>query len=273
MSDLTLSDYLKDLRRPFTGAAVRFKPQTVTRDKSKALASFYIDARLAAERLNAVVGPENWTDTYRPLADGPSLAPLYFPVECSLTVCGVVKTDVGQGANTTLDDKAFKSAYSDAFKRAAVKFGVGAYLYSLPNEWAPVRVEGDKVKGFTQEGEKQIRGAYVAWLDSAANEYGAALEHGSVGEDDPAFVPPEDARTELEQQREALRVELYDLAATLDAEAATREQVGRNFAAHADDPGEHLEWMRRQIATMKQQIAANEESAKNADQLDMAAAG
>jgi hypothetical protein len=176
----TLSESLSDLRRPFTVQAVKFKPQTVMQDKTKALASFYIDARLAAERLNTVVGAENWSDSYRLLADGAATPALYYPVECSLRVCGVTKVDVGQGADTKLDEKAWKSAYSDALKRAAVKFGIGVYLYVLPNVWAPVRVDAGKVKGFSEEGVKQLRSAYVRWLDSSANTFGAALDHGDV---------------------------------------------------------------------------------------------
>jgi hypothetical protein len=38
------------------------------------------------------------------------------------------------GAGDT-DVEAEKGAISDAFKRAAVLFGVGRYLYELPNEW------------------------------------------------------------------------------------------------------------------------------------------
>jgi hypothetical protein len=181
MADKTLTDLLPDLRRPFTPAAIKFKPQTVKKDNSAGLASFYIDARLAAERLNEVVGAENWSDAYRLLADGNVLPALYYPVECSLTVCGVTKTDVGQGANTVLDDKAWKSAYSDALKRAAVKFGIGVYLYNLPNLWAPVFVgQNGKAQGFSREGQEQLRGQYERWLKSPLNIYGEPFDHGDV---------------------------------------------------------------------------------------------
>ena len=53
-------------------------------------------------------------------------------VECTLTVCGVSKTDVGTSGESA---DAAKAAYSDALKRAAVKFGIGRYLYALPKQW------------------------------------------------------------------------------------------------------------------------------------------
>jgi len=49
-------------------------------------------------------------------------------VECTLTVLGVSKVDVGFGEDA-------KAAFSDAFKRVGVKFGIARYLYDLPKVW------------------------------------------------------------------------------------------------------------------------------------------
>jgi hypothetical protein len=75
------------------------------------------------ERLDEVVEGQ-WTDFYSIGING--------GVECRLTVCGVTRSDVG----TADDNEKEKSAYSDAFKRAAVKFGIGRFLYDLPKMWA-----------------------------------------------------------------------------------------------------------------------------------------
>lgn len=189
-------DVLAELRRPFSVAAIRFKPQTVTKDKTKAMGTFYIDARLAAERLNAIVGPEGWTDAYTPLfADVPQAhASFHFPVECRLTVLGVTKVDVGVYQSNSADSLAVKSAYSDSLKRAAVKFGIGASLYACPKVWAPVDTygEGDrkKVRGFSAAGERALRDAYAAFLasDACRSHFGDALDHGDVM-DDPDVTP------------------------------------------------------------------------------------
>jgi hypothetical protein len=45
------------------------------------------------------------------------------------------------GAGDT-DVEAEKGAISDAFKRAAVLFGVGRYLYNLTNTWVPIKAQG-----------------------------------------------------------------------------------------------------------------------------------
>lgn len=85
----------------------------------------YITARTAMNRLDAVLGPENWWDQYT--AGETS-------VECRLTVrlpdgSTVTKVDAGAYAGMSDQGDDDKSGYSDAFKRAAVKFGVGRELY------------------------------------------------------------------------------------------------------------------------------------------------
>lgn len=85
----------------------------------------YITARTAMNRLDAVLGPENWWDQYT--AGETS-------VECRLTVRlpdGQTVTKVDAGAYAGMADQGDddKSGYSDAFKRAAVKFGIARELY------------------------------------------------------------------------------------------------------------------------------------------------
>lgn len=85
----------------------------------------YIDARQVMDRLDDVVGPENWWATFKVIPSDEAV------VECSLTVLGITKVDVGYSNNPGSDyeKEPFKAAYSDALKRAAVHFGVGRFLY------------------------------------------------------------------------------------------------------------------------------------------------
>lgn len=88
----------------------------------------YITARQVQQRLDDVVGPGNWSTHYFVHGSG--------AVECTLSIFGVAKADVGYSNNPDADpdDAQFeheplKAAYSDAFKRAAVAWGVGRFLY------------------------------------------------------------------------------------------------------------------------------------------------
>jgi len=92
----------------------------------------YVDSRAIQDRLDEVVGPENWTDEYRDsnVATGSGFI-------CTLSIkvddVWIPKSD---GAGLDRNTETFKSGISDALKRAAVKWGIGRYLYSLPMQWA-----------------------------------------------------------------------------------------------------------------------------------------
>jgi hypothetical protein len=116
------------LLAPFSAAIVGWKAQATTKDGSRAMAVAYIDARAVADRLDESVGPENWCDGYIVLGEQRTSGGMEIVVACRLTVLGVTKEDVGTGED-------YKAAYSDAFKRAGVRHGIGRYLYSLDKQW------------------------------------------------------------------------------------------------------------------------------------------
>ncbi len=91
----------------------------------------YVDPRVVSERLDQAVGGE-WSFHWEPLGvQGDRLV-----VKSSLTVMGVTREDVGEYVLSDRDQAdPWKSAVSDALKRAAVHFGVGRYLYWLEAIW------------------------------------------------------------------------------------------------------------------------------------------
>jgi len=122
----------KALKRPFPVGAVQWKPGATSRDKTRALAMAYVDARSVMERLDRTVGPGNWHDHYDLVDNGHG----QWGVACILTVLGVSKTDVGDSSATGGGSgNELKAAYSDSLKRAAVHFGIGRYLYAIPSQW------------------------------------------------------------------------------------------------------------------------------------------
>jgi hypothetical protein len=100
--------------------------------------------------LDDVVGPTNWWDVYDPGEKS---------VVCHLTIrlpdgTALTKCDAGgfAGMSDAGDDE--KSGFSDAFKRAAAKFGVGRYLYG---DGVPNYV--DELLGTTDAAWRQTSGA------------------------------------------------------------------------------------------------------------------
>jgi hypothetical protein len=117
------------LAAPFPRNSVSWRAQSMNKDCTKAMALAYIDARDVMDRLDLVCGPGNWSDAYVETVKGRVICTL------SIRVNGewIAKTD---GAGDT-DVEGEKGAISDALKRAAVKWGIGRYLYAMPAPWVP----------------------------------------------------------------------------------------------------------------------------------------
>ena len=118
------------LSAPFGPTEIKWKPQAVKGNRAMALA--YLDARAVQDRLDAVFGVEGWQDEYQIQADGSVVCKL----QCLFGDRWVTKMDVGGMSEQPDGGDRMKSAFSDALKRAAVKFGVGRYLYRLTAQWA-----------------------------------------------------------------------------------------------------------------------------------------
>lgn len=121
---------MKALAAPFDPSEVRFKPAVVT--GNRALALVYVDARVIQDRLDEVLGVIGWQDDYECLPDGSVVCRLRIRVGGEW----LTKVDVGGPSEQPDEGDRRKAAFSDALKRAAVKFGVGRYLYRLPSQWA-----------------------------------------------------------------------------------------------------------------------------------------
>jgi hypothetical protein len=117
------------LAAPFDPAEVKFKPQAVS--GNRALAIPFVDARVIQDRLDDVLGVMGWQDSYECLPEGSVVCRL------SIRIAGewITKTDVGGQSEQPDEGDRRKAAFSDALKRAAVKFGIGRYLYRLKPQW------------------------------------------------------------------------------------------------------------------------------------------
>jgi hypothetical protein len=119
----------RQLALPFTPSEVRYKPGAISGTRALALA--YVDARVVQTRLDAVLGLDGWSDSYLPLPSGSVVCRL----RCRIGKRWIARSDVGGPSAQDDEGDRTKAAFSDALKRAAVKFGVGRYLYQLPPQW------------------------------------------------------------------------------------------------------------------------------------------
>lgn len=140
----------KALADAFPAKAISWRAQSVTKDQTnpKAMALAYIDARDVMNRLDEVCGPDGWEDSYVETPLG--------RVICTIRIrCGdhwVAKSD---GAGKT-DVEGDKGGISDAFKRAAVKWGIGRYLYDMPTPWVACELYNGKWSKWTTAGLAEL---------------------------------------------------------------------------------------------------------------------
>jgi hypothetical protein len=126
----------------------------------------YVDARYVMDKLDHL-GPENWQDRYVD-RDGGS-------VRCGIGLLidaeWVWKWDVG----TVSDIEPEKGSYSEAFKRAAVKWGIGRDLY------------GHKAGSSAPAGQERLQAAPAAQEGLQAAVSRAVRSTAPMPDDEPPF--------------------------------------------------------------------------------------
>jgi hypothetical protein len=125
---MTTAEDVKLLFAEFPRDAISWRAQSMTKEGDKAMALAYIDARDVMDRLDSVCGASDWQDRYE-FHGARTICYLSIRVDGEW----ITKAD---GAGDS-DVEAEKGAISDALKRAAVKWGIGRYLYGLDAPWVP----------------------------------------------------------------------------------------------------------------------------------------
>lgn len=141
---MNLKDIENKLKAKFNEDEIEFRVGATNSDKSMGLALAYVSARAIQNRLDEVLGFNNWKVAYKEVTGG------YL---CSLSIRvndeWITKED---GANET-DFEAIKGGLSNALKRVASSgFGIGRYLYDLASVWYPIKETGRSYI-FTQKPE------------------------------------------------------------------------------------------------------------------------
>jgi hypothetical protein len=116
------------LAKPFDPMEIEWRVGQAAKTGQSCTLLAYLTSRAVMDRLDEVLGPDGWQDSYEAGPDGGLM-------------CGIgVRTNGDNwvwkydGAENT-QIEAIKGGYSGAFKRAAVKWGIGRYLYKLGMEW------------------------------------------------------------------------------------------------------------------------------------------
>jgi len=137
-----MSDSLKGIiARLSEKMVVSWRIQSANREKTKVQVTAFVTSRQVQDRLDEVC---DWSSRFELLGDC---------VLCAITLHVGDKTytrsDVGERIqhieSHTMYTNAFKASASDAFKRAAVQFGIGRFLYDIPKRFLPCTPDGKRV--------------------------------------------------------------------------------------------------------------------------------
>jgi hypothetical protein len=189
------------LAAPFPPDKVSWRVGSTSPDKTKGMALAYIDARDVMERLDAVCGPAGW-ERRHPHVDKTTTCEIAIWIE---ERGWVVKSD---GAGDTAVE-AEKGSLSDSFKRAAVNWGIGRYLYDLKSPWVAL----DQHKKIKAEELPKLRA-----LLSRDAPRAAPVASPPTGNEPPPMDPQEPGRrkTAAQAKRDGDDVKIKAQVAKLD---------------------------------------------------------
>lgn len=137
-----LSDLYRQLAEPFDVSEIKWRVTHTNRDGSRGAVIAFADPRAYTDRLNQLFTPSGWTRNYdvttvsavsrlkrdKVIQTGKVL------VTCTLTIARL-GCHSGSGEKWADEENAFTAAEAQAFKRTAMCFGLGRYLYKLPETW------------------------------------------------------------------------------------------------------------------------------------------
>ena len=157
--------YFEAFGKPFSAEDVSWRFQYLDKEALKGSVVPYLDARAVADRLDSVVGQNRWKDAYTQWHDSDKshgnsqLCTIYIYDDELKEWIG--KTD---GAGDT-DIESIKGGLSDAFKRAAVKWNIGRYLYKFKPVWVTAEKKGKNTFLISEPDKAKLEKQYYATVE------------------------------------------------------------------------------------------------------------
>lgn len=184
---------LKQLKNPFDPRFVKWRVGATNERKengkvvqkaTKGIALAYLDAREVMKRLDDVCGVGGWQSKFIEIKDG-------FICELSIQMPNGEWITKSDSADYT-DVEAVKGGASSALKRAAAVWGIGRYLYYLPNIWVPLN-DRKQLVSIPKLPEWALPGQVERW------EVLAELELAIAADEPEEESPKEDAKAKLRE--------------------------------------------------------------------------
>ena len=216
------------LRAPTPHDRVNFRVGYDNKEKGYAVMLAYIDARYVQDKLDDVVGSDKWEVEYIEVAGN---------MFCAITIRwpdGQVTRKMDVGIETDVEKE--KGQASDAFKRAAVMYGIGRDLYGYPKHFADLDKRGKVPFDWkpTGWGESSDPNANVMSADHSA-KHTDTLQPISITEE----AEPEPSMKQAERaQIPAISTEPVKRKETLQEIADRVSQEGESSAPEEEEVDE-----------------------------------
>jgi hypothetical protein len=143
MTDEERAGVLKQLSAPFDLREIKWRVTNTGDQGRRGAVNPYADPRAYKDRLNSLFSPNGWSESYevtvvehsiRRKGGQAEMITGKILVTCKVSIPGVGEHS-GTGEEWSDAECAMTSADAQAFKRACSSFGLGRYLYSIPEQW------------------------------------------------------------------------------------------------------------------------------------------
>lgn len=131
---MNAQEIMKSLQAPFHSNDIEWRVGSTNGDKTKGLALAYVTNRAIQNRLDEVFGPFGWRNEFKEWKGTSQLCGISIKFEGEW----ITKWDGSDDSQT----EAVKGGLSDSMKRAAYQWGIGRYLYKLPQQWVAIEPRG-----------------------------------------------------------------------------------------------------------------------------------
>jgi len=128
-----MENIMELLQAPFTVEQIEWRVGSTNKDKTKGLALAYVTNRAIQNRLDDTFGCFGWKNEFKEW-------------KATSQICGISVWDETKSEWVTKWDgsddsatEAVKGGLSDSMKRCAYQWGIGRYLYNLPQSWVPLK--------------------------------------------------------------------------------------------------------------------------------------
>lgn len=180
----TFGEIMAALSAPFPAADVDWRIQHTAQGNTRGLAVPYVQSRAIQSRLDQVVGPYNWKSEFKPWhnVNGCASQLCGLAIYCEERGEWIQKWD---GAENT-DIEPVKGGISDSFKRSAVLWGIGRYLYGLAATWVEIEQRG-KSYAITDKELKRLDGIYEKAVNAPSSNVSKFPQSAQPPAEPPAF--------------------------------------------------------------------------------------